>query len=78
MLARRGNRLMLPLSRAMGGGLFEIRVKHPEGAVRIMYCFRPGRRVVLLHAFVKKAEQTPKEDLGLAKARKRELEAKEG
>jgi phage-related protein len=76
-LARLGNRLMLPLSRAMGGGLFEIRVKHPDGPVRIMYCFRSGRRVVLLHAFVKKAQQTPKEDLDLTKARKRELDERE-
>ena len=77
MLARRGNGLMLPHSRALGSGLFEIRVKHPEGPFRIMYCFRPGRRAVLLHAFVKKAQQTPKQDLDQAKARKRELEERE-
>lgn len=74
MLARLGNRLRLPMSRSLGSGLFEIRVKHPEGPFRIMYCFRPGRLIVLLHAFVKKTEQTPKEDLDLAKARKRELD----
>ena len=53
----------------------EIRVKRPEGPVRIMYCFRPGRRVVLLHAFVKRTEQTPKEELDIARARKRAVEA---
>lgn len=77
MLAERGNRLMLPLSRAMGGGLFEIRVAHPEGPFRIMYCFRPGRRVVLLHAFVKRTPETPEGDLKLARARKREVEGRE-
>ncbi len=76
MLAMRGNKLMLPLSRAMGGGLLEIRVQHPEGPFRILYCFRPGRRIVLLHAFVKRTEQTPKGDLDVAKARKRDLEGK--
>ena len=44
------------------------------GPFRIIYCFRPGRRVVLLHAFVKRAQQTPREDLDLARARKRALE----
>ncbi|HEY7648154.1 MAG TPA: type II toxin-antitoxin system RelE/ParE family toxin [Methylomirabilota bacterium] len=77
MLARRGNELRLPLSRAIGEGLFEIRVRHPEGPFRIMYCFRPGRRVVLLHALVKRTEQTPKGDLDLARARKREIEGRE-
>ena len=73
MLAERGNRLVLPHSRALGGGLFEIRVGHPEGPFRIVYCFRPGRRVVLLHAFVKRTQETPKEDLNLARARHRAL-----
>ena len=74
MLSRLGNQLRLPLSRALGGGLFEIRMKHPGGAVRVMYCFRPGNRVVLLHAFVKKTEQTLRADLDLARARKREVD----
>jgi len=77
MLARLGNQLQMPLSRAMGGGLFEIRVKHPDGPFRFLYCFRPVRRVVLLHGFTKRTEKTPKKDLDLAKERKRELEERE-
>jgi phage-related protein len=78
MLEQHGNRLGLPMSRAMGHGLHELRVRHPEGPFRILYGFRPGRRVVLLHAFVKRTEQTPKGDLDLARARQRAVEAKEG
>jgi len=78
MLALLGHQVKLPLSRALGSGLFEIRVKHPEGPFRIMYCFRSGKRVILLHAFVKKTEQTPKADLDLAKTRKRDLDVREG
>jgi phage-related protein len=78
MLEQHGNRLGLPLSRVMGQGLHELRVAHPEGPFRILYCFRPGRRAVLLHAFVKRTEQTPRGDLDLARARQRAIVAEEG
>jgi phage-related protein len=70
MLATEGDRLRLPRSRALGGGLFEIRVQHPDGPFRIIYCFRPGRKVLLLHGFVNRTQQIPAQDLGLAKERK--------
>ena len=73
MLEERGSRLHLPRSRALGEGLHELRIEHPEGPFRIIYHFRPGRRIVLLHAFVKRTQQTPQEDLDLARARKRTL-----
>ena len=53
----------------MGDGLFEMRIAHPEGPFRILYCFQPGRRV-LLHAFVKRTEQIPAQDVEIAKGRK--------
>ena len=70
MLATEGNRLQLPRSRALGAGLFEMRIAHPEGPFRILYCFLPGRRILLLHAFVKRTEQIPAQDLEIAKGRK--------
>ena len=70
MLATEGNRLQLPRSRALGDGLFEMRIAHPEGPFRILYCFQPGRRVLLLHAFVKRTAQIPAQDLEIAKGRK--------
>lgn len=70
MLAREGNQLRLPRSRALRGGLFEMRIGHDEGPFRIVYCFRPGRRIVLLHGFVKRTEQLTAQDLELAAARK--------
>lgn len=73
MLAREGNRLAFPKSRALGEGLHEIRVAHPEGPFRMIYCFRPGRRIVLLHAFVKRTQQTPPDELTLARARFKHL-----
>ena len=72
MLAQEGNQLRMPKSRSLGEGLHELRVPHPEGPVRIIYCFLPGRRIMLLHAFVKRTEQTPRRDLDLAKERRPE------
>ena len=70
MLEEHGNGLRLPRARALGEGLHELRIEHPEGPFRIMYCFEPGHRIVLLHAFVKRTQQTPKADLDLARTRK--------
>lgn len=70
MLATEGNQLRLPRSRALSGGLFEMRIGHDEGPFRIIYCFRPRRRIVLLHGFVKRTEQIRAQDLDLAVARK--------
>lgn len=70
MLEERGNRLLLPHSRALGGGLQELRIGHPEGPFRVIYCYLPGRRIMLLHAFVKRTEAIRKSDLDVARARK--------
>ena len=65
--------LRLPHSRAMGDGLFELRPRGRSGIGRAFYCFLVGRRVVVLHAFVKKTPQTPDRDLKLARKRLKEL-----
>lgn len=72
MLAQDGSNLRMPKSRSLGEGLHELRIPHPEGPFRIIYCFLPGRQVLLLHAFVKRSEQTPPQDLRLARIRKPE------
>ena len=73
LLAEHGPDLRLPHSRAMGDGLFEIRPRGREGIGRALYCFRLGRRIVVLHAFIKKTAQTPERDLKLARKRLKEI-----
>ena len=70
MLAQEGNRLRMPKSRSLGEGLHELRIPHPEGPFRIIYCFLPDRRILLLHALVKRTQETPQQDLELARHRK--------
>ena len=73
LLTEHGPSLRLPHSRAMGDGLFELRPRGRSGIGRAFYCFLIGRRVVVLHAFVKKTPQTPDRDLKLARKRLKEL-----
>lgn len=64
LLADQGNRLRPPRSKPLGGGLFEMRGQQ----VRIFYTFRPGRRIVLLDAIVKKRDDIPPEMLARVRA----------
>ncbi|HWE40485.1 MAG TPA: type II toxin-antitoxin system RelE/ParE family toxin [Isosphaeraceae bacterium] len=70
-----GPNLGMPHSRAMGNALFELRLKSKEGIGRVFYGNLPGRRVVMLHAFVKKSAKTPAEELKIARDRLKEVQA---
>ena len=69
-----GPNLRMPHSRAMGGGLFELRPRGREGSGRAFYCFVVGQRVVILHAFVKKTQNTPEHELRIARKRMKEVQ----
>jgi len=74
LLAEHGPSLRLPHSRALGDGLFEHRPRGRSGIGRAFYCFMLGRRVVVLHAFIKKSQETPDRELKLARRRRKELQ----
>ena len=74
LLMEHGPNLRLPHSRSMGEGLFELRPRGRSGIGRAMYCFLVGRRVVVVHAFIKKTQQTPDKDLKVARKRVKELQ----
>ena len=74
LLMEHGPSLRLPHSRALGGGLFELRPRGRSGIGRAFYCFLVGKRVVIVHAFVKKTEQTPDKELALARKRAKEVQ----
>ena len=73
LLAAHGPNLRLPHSRAMGDGLFELRPRGRSGIGRAFFCFLVGRRVVVVHAFIKKTQQTPDTELKLARSRMKEI-----
>ena len=68
-----GPDLGMPHTRAMGDGLFELRLKAAEGIARVFYCTLVWRRIVMLHQFVKKSEKTPRKELEVARKRMKEV-----
>ncbi|MCR6699713.1 MAG: type II toxin-antitoxin system RelE/ParE family toxin [Dokdonella sp.] len=73
MMLDHGPDIGMPHTRAMGAGLFEVRAKGREGIGRAFYCTVAGRRIVILHAIIKKTEKTPAAALETARARLKEL-----
>ena len=73
LLMEFGPDLGMPQSRPMGGGLFELRPRGREGIGRALYCYVTGHRVVILHAFLKKTQTTPRRDLEIARRRLKEV-----
>lgn len=68
-----GPNLGEPHTKAMGQGLFELRLKGAEGIARVFYCTLIGRRIVMLHSFVKKSQRTPSHELAVAMTRLKEV-----
>ncbi len=77
MLTRRmvalGPNLGEPHTKAFGEGLFELRLKGAEGIARVFFCTLIGKRIVMLHSFVKKAGRTPPRDREIAEIRMKEI-----
>jgi len=68
-----GANLGMPHTRAMKNGLFELRMKSKEGIGRIFYCTLVGKRIVMLHSFIKKSQKTPSRELKIAVSRMKEV-----
>jgi phage-related protein len=73
-MALYGADLRMPHSRAMGGGLFELRPKGPEGIGRVFYCTQVGKTIVVLHSFVKKTQETPDAEMRVARKRLKDVQ----
>ncbi|MBZ0250674.1 MAG: type II toxin-antitoxin system RelE/ParE family toxin [Burkholderiales bacterium] len=64
-----GPNLGEPHTTAFGEGLFELRLKGAEGIARVFFCTLVGRRIVMLHSFIKKSAKTPRRELEIARGR---------
>lgn len=64
----------MPLVRAMGKGLFEVRTDLPDKTIaRVLFSFHDDE-LIALHGFIKKSKATPEKELKLARKRKKEVE----
>ncbi len=67
LLEMNGTEVRMPYSKHLEDGIFELRVKQGTNAVRVLYFFTIGRKIVLTNGFVKKTQKTPAGMLELAK-----------
>ncbi len=69
-----GSDLGMPRTRAMGKGLFELRLKAAEGIGRVFYCTKVNKQIIILHHFTKKTDKTPSKELEIAYRRLKEVQ----
>jgi phage-related protein len=73
---QKGEKLAMPLSRPMpsvASGVEELRVKDRSGAYRVFYYTKLADSILIFHAFGKKTEKTPLDEIGLAQIRLKEM-----
>ncbi len=56
-----------PYVKHLEGKLWEMRMKGKDGIARAIYVTATGARVVVLHAFIKKTQKTPRQALEIAR-----------
>jgi phage-related protein len=62
-----------PHVKHLEGKLWELRLTGRDGIARALYVTAVGRRVVVVRAFMKKTQRTPRSEIELALQRAREI-----
>jgi phage-related protein len=63
----------LPVCRPLSAGLWEVRsTLRSRREARVLFGFHEGK-LIALHAFIKKTQKTPSDDLALARQRMKEM-----
>jgi len=62
-----------PLVSPLGGGIWELRSRLPNRIARVLFIVTQDE-IVVLHAFIKRTQKTPVQELDLARRRKRQYE----
>ncbi len=78
LLARYGVLLKEPHTKQIRGKIRELRVTDSIGAVRVLYFGHTGKRLILLHGFVKKSDKTPQKEIDIAERRMRDFLDRQG
>ena len=62
-----------PYVKHLEGKLWEMRISGQDQIARALYVTVTGRRVVVLHLFIKKTQTTPTKALNIARTRAKEI-----
>ena len=68
-LEEHGPRLPEPHAKKLENDLYELRFESEDGAIRIIYFFYIGKKIILLNGFKKKTQKTPRRQIELAEKR---------
>jgi len=66
-------KLREPYVKHLEGPVWEMRMKGKDGIARAAYVATRGRRVVVVHVFVKKTQKTPRREIDMALKRAKEV-----
>lgn len=73
---QKGRTLGMPLSRSMPTialGVEELRIRDRAGVYRTFYFTKSPRGILIFHAFVKKTQKTPRQEIDLGRKRLKEM-----
>jgi phage-related protein len=59
----------MPHIKSLGNKLWEVRASGRDGIARGIYITATGKRIVILHAFIKKSQKTPHHSIHIATQR---------
>lgn len=74
LLQEKGNMLREPYSKYLEDGIYELRCKFGSNISRVFYFFYYDRQIVITNGFIKKTQKTPRKQLQIAKARRKDFE----
>lgn len=72
LLEKYGNQLRSPNSKSLGDGIFELRCQQSKNKTRILYFFNADQNIVMTNGFTKKTQKTPRNEIELAKTRRKD------
>ena len=67
ILEANGPTLREPYTKALGDGIFELRIQAAGNISRVLYFYVLGHTIIATHGFIKKTRKTPPAELRLAK-----------
>lgn len=72
ILKDKGPQTREPVSKYLDDGIFELRCKVSSNITRILYFFVEDKRIVMTNGFIKKTHKTPRNEIALAKKRRKD------
>ena len=73
ILQEKDNMLREPYSKHLNDGIFELRCKFRSDIIRVLYFFYYEGKIILTNAFIKKTQKTPKEEIQIARDRRKDF-----